>query len=254
MAVTVPRAANLGLHAHVGKATCPCRRPRFWPITYVGTFVRFLPVPLLLALLPVAAPADAATGPCIPGGGPRCHLWTGKVTFIADGDTINVDIAGDGTPKPKPIPFTGINAMELRRYSKYRARRRGECHGVAATNRLEHFLRAAHRRVRLAAQDPRSRSGHRLRRNVSVRINGTWVDLDREMIAEGYALWLPNGTEWAWNAEYHQLVTQAAAAHLRLWNPAGCGTGPSANAGLTMQLKYDADHNDGQNVNGEWAR
>jgi micrococcal nuclease len=217
--------------------------------------VRALPALLLLALLALAAPASAATGPCIPGGGgPTCHIWKGKVTFIADGDTINVDIAHDGTSKPKSIRFTGINAMELRRYSKYRARRRGDCHGVAATNRLEHFLRAAHMRVRLAAQDPRSRSGHRLRRNVSVRLHGAWVDLDRVIISEGYALWLPNGVEWAWNAEYHQLVLQAAAAHLRLWNPTGCGVGPSPNAGLTMQLNYDADHNDGQNVNGEWAR
>src|SRR4051794_16413165 len=115
MAVTVPRAANLRLPCRVRKATAGCGGPRFSPITYVGTFVRFLPVILVLALLTLAAPADAATGPCIPGGGgPRCHVWTGKVTFIADGDTINVDIARDGTHKPRPIRFTGINAMELR--------------------------------------------------------------------------------------------------------------------------------------------
>ena len=40
----------------------------------------------------------------------------GKVTFIADGDTINVDIDGDGTHTPKRIRITGIQAMEQTTY------------------------------------------------------------------------------------------------------------------------------------------
>src|SRR4051794_17813789 len=202
----------------------------------------------LLVLVPAAA-ARASTGPCFPGG-PRCHFWKAKVTFIADGDTIDVRVGGH----VRPIRLTGINAMELTRYSKYPSRRRGDCHGVAAADRIDRLLRAAHRRVRLAAEDPRSRSGHRLRRQVSVRLGGRWVDVNRTLVAEGLALWLPNNVESAWSDEYRTLSEQARAAGRQLWNPTGCGMGPSPNAGLTMKLNWDADGNDGANVNGEWAR
>jgi endonuclease YncB( thermonuclease family) len=204
---------------------------------------------LLLAALALPAAASAATGPCFPGG-PSCHFWKGKVTFIADGDTIDVRVGGH----VQPIRLTGINAMELSRYSKYPDRRRGDCHGVAATNRLEHLLRQGHLRVRLAAEDPASRSGHRLRRQVSVRIGGSWVDVNRVLVAEGHALWLPNAVESAWSNDYRGLSEHARDAGLRLWNSRGCGTGPPPDAGLSMRLNWDADGNDGANVNGEWAR
>jgi endonuclease YncB( thermonuclease family) len=212
--------------------------------------LRLLPLLALVAAgFALPAAAGASTGPCARGG-PTCHFWTGKVTFIADGDTIDVRIGG----AVHPIRITGINAMELTRYSKYPGRRRGDCQGVAATNRLEHLLRQGDLRVRLAARNPASRSGHRLRRQVSVRIGGQWVDVGRDLLANGLALWLPNDVESAWKDEYRVLSEQARDAGLRLWNPQGCGVGPSPNAGLTMRLNWDADGNDGANVNGEWAR
>ena len=39
------------------------------------------------------------------------------------------------------VPATGFNAMELTTYSHTASKRRGECHGVAAANRLEQLLR-----------------------------------------------------------------------------------------------------------------
>jgi endonuclease YncB( thermonuclease family) len=51
--------------------------------------------------------------------GPTCYFWTGDVTFVADGDTIDVDIHGDGNSTPAAIRFIGINAMGLRTYSSY---------------------------------------------------------------------------------------------------------------------------------------
>jgi hypothetical protein len=119
---------------------------------------------------------------------------------------------------------------------------------------LEELLRQGHLEVRLAARNPASRSGHRLRRQVSVRIGGQWVDVNRALVAEGHALWLPNDVESAWSDDYRRLAEQARDAGLRLWNPRGCGAGPSPDAGLTMRLNWDADGNDGANVNGEWAR
>ena len=211
------------------------------------------------AALPVvtvlAGPAAATSGPCVPDrGSPRCQFWTGEATFVADGDTIDVDVHGDGRGAARHVRLTGINAMELRRYSKYPARRRGECHAREATARLEQLIKRSGRRVRLAAQDPRSRSGRRLRRQVSVRVGGRWVDAGRVLVEEGHALWLSNPDEWAWNRSYSVATKQGAVWRARLWNPHYCGTGPSPDARLGMRLNYDADGNDFANVDGEWAR
>jgi endonuclease YncB( thermonuclease family) len=207
----------------------------------------------LLALLVLAAPAAARSGPCrVDGSGPTCRLWSGKVTFVADGDTISVDVAGDGTSRPVRIRLVGVQAMEQRVYSKYAARRRGECHALAATARLERLLRAGRNRVRLAAQDPGSRSGSRLRRIVATRIDGAWREVAADLLGEGHALWLPNRTEWATNADYRALAVAAAQARRRLWNPASCGAGPGAADGVSLRVNWDAEGNDADNPNGEW--
>jgi micrococcal nuclease len=208
-----------------------------------------------LAVAPNALAARPSGGPCTPDpGSPHCHYWYGQVKFFADGDTIDVDIAGDHEGR-RPIRFTGINAMELHRYSKYRSRRHGDCHGVAAANRVESIIRQGHaRHVRLAAQHASSRSGHRLRRQVSVLVHGRWIDVNRIMVQEGYALFLSNAHEWAWNRDYETLAEEAAARGLRLWNPHGCGPGAAHRVAPYMRLRWDADGQDNHNVNGEWAR
>jgi endonuclease YncB( thermonuclease family) len=213
-----------------------------------------LPAAVLAILALGAAPAAAATGPCTPErDSPRCHLWLGKVQSVSDGDTIDVDIAGDGRGA-RTVRFAGINAMELRRHSRYPARRRGECHSIEATARLEQLLRRGRMRVRLAARRPASRSGYRLRRQVSVRIAGRWVDTGRVLVEEGHALWLSNHDEWAWNRSYSVATKQGAVWGARLWNSRYCGAGPSPGARLEIELEYDAPGRDFDNVNGEWAR
>jgi endonuclease YncB( thermonuclease family) len=218
---------------------------------------RTLRIVLLLAVTAtaVAAPAASARPRCTSDpGSPRCHVWYGKAKFFADGDTIDVDIYGDQTRERRRIRLTGLNAPELRRYSRHRSRRRGECHAVAATNRLETLIRRGHRRVRLKAQRRRSHSGGRLRRQISVRIGGHWVDVTRVMLEEGRALFLGNNDEWAWNRRYEAAAEEAAARGLRIWNPRGCGVGPASAIAPRMRLKHDARGNDYRNVNGEWAR
>jgi len=205
-------------------------------------------------LLAAEGAAAASRGPCLPGTArPLCHFWTAKVTFVADGDTIRADIRGDGRRGERSIRFTGINTMELTRYSKYASRRRGACHALAATALVERLVRRSRGIVRLAAQSPRSTTGHRLRRSVAVRIGGAWQDLGRILMEQGHALWLPNPVENAHNAEYHRLAEQAAARGLNLWNPTACGAGPFQEAQLKMTVNWDADGNDRENVNGEWV-
>ena len=73
-------------------------------------------------------------------------------------------------------------------------------------------------------------------------------------VAEGHALWLPNGNEWLWNAGYSALAETAAAARRGIWNPTYCGRGPQDAARLQLTVNGDADGIDGENLNGEWVR
>jgi endonuclease YncB( thermonuclease family) len=217
--------------------------------------LRRLPVALALVLAGLAAgalapAARAASWRCAPvASSPRCHVTDVRVTQISDGDTIGVRL-GRGT---KDVRFTGINAMELTRYSNHPGRRRGACHGLEAAAVVDRLVRAAHWRVRLSAQRASSSSGHRLRRTVWARVGGRWVDVGRQVIARGLALWLPNGAEWAHDHEYHELAEAARARGVGLWDPTACGGGPDQAARLELRAKYDADGNDAANLNGEWT-
>jgi len=152
------------------------------------------------------------------------------------------------------VRFVGINAMELSRYSNIPSRRRGACHALEATALVERYINRAHRIVRLGAQHPSSRTGKRLYRSVAVRRGGGWVDLGRVEMERGLALWLPNGAEFAHNAEYHELAEDAAAERRGLYDPVSCGAGPSPEADLELSVNWDADGNDESNLNGEWVR
>src|SRR5437763_8998096 len=123
-----------------------------------------------LALALAAAPgalAKTQRGPCLPGHAhsPTCFVWPAKVTFIDDGDTIDVNIPGEGHQVIRTI---GLNSTELRVYSKHPSRRRGECHGVPAANELERLVRGSHWRVRLVAMPPGGRSAPRLLHGIQV--------------------------------------------------------------------------------------
>ena len=211
---------------------------------------RALALAVLTLLTAVPAAGAARRAPCTEGGGkPLCTFKDVRATFIADGDTIRVREGG----RIRTIRFTGINAMELTRYSKYPSRRRGACHGLEATALVERAVRASHWRVRLAAQRQSSHSRHRERRSVWVRTGGRWHDLGRMVIARGLALWLPNGIETAHNREYLALVEKAAAAGKGLYDPDSCGAGPDQDVPIDVSVNWDADGDDASNLDGEWV-
>ena len=220
--------------------------PALFAVTFAAAFA-----------LVVAPRADAYwKGPCIKGTTkPTCYFWKGKVTFVADGDTISVDVYGDGTSTPIRVRVTGINAMEQTVYSTDPAKRRGECHAVPATARLDQLIKLSGRVVRLGAQNPRSKSGTRYRRSVAVNLNGRWRDAGQILIDEGHALWLANPVEWARNSRYNRGAQKAATAGVRLWDTDYCGAGPSQATPLKMWVNWDADGTDGgDNLNGEWVK
>jgi endonuclease YncB( thermonuclease family) len=205
---------------------------------------------LCVAGLVLPGTASARVGPCLkPADAAYCDITTGKVTYISDGDTFYVDLNGDRSRRTYPVRITGINAMEQTTYSRTASRRRGECHSLEATSRLEQLLRRSRMRVRLMALDPASRSNVRLRRAVAVRSKGRWVDVGRRLMAEGHALWLPNKLEYAWNADYGRQAAYAASKLRGIWNPRYCGLGPSDESPVRVSVNYDS-----RLAGGEWIR
>lgn len=209
----------------------------------------------LIAAAAGAGNASAITGPCgVGAGAPVCNFWNGKVTFVGDGDTISVDLAGHEGEPPVRVRITGIQAMEEHVYTNKPQDRTGECHANEATARLEHLVKASKGKVRLAAQDQYSRSGNRMRRQVSVLIGGRYRDVGRILLAEGHALALPNPVEWAWNASYSTLSQRASAQRIGIWDPVYCGAGPEPFASLRLWVNSDAEGSDERNPGGEFVR
>jgi endonuclease YncB( thermonuclease family) len=210
---------------------------------------------LLLACLLAAPAASARMGPCLPGQkAKRCHIWTGKVTAVNDGDTMDVNIDGDRTNRAFTVRVIGINTTEETVYTNVAADRRGECMAVASTTQLEQLLRASHRRVRLAAQNPRSRATYRLLRSVAMKIGNSWVDLGQTQMERGLALWFGDQKEWATNGTYSRTAAQAAAQHVGIWNEAACGAGPSAGVPLRVWVNWDSKTTGSAGLNREWIK
>jgi micrococcal nuclease len=207
----------------------------------------------LLGALPAAAEARTAVGSCVVGvPGPACEVWKAKVRSVNDGDTMDVDVRGDGTRASRRIRFAGVQAIEQTRYAT--RDRAGYCHAVEATERVERLVRRSRGRVRLAAQDPFSMSQRRYIRTVAVRVRGRWTDVGTILMREGRALWWPSWREHATNARYGTLVQRAIAAGRGLFDPDGCGVGPSPTSPLTLTVNWDADGSDGANPSGEWVK
>ena len=200
--------------------------------------------PLLLALAVLALlPAWAAGA-----------TWKGRVVSVNDGDTIEVDIRGDGTRRTRDVRFTAVQAMELTRYAADPAKWRGECHAVDAARRVRRLIWRGSRRVRLSARHASSRAGHRLRRYVAVRSGGRWVDLGEILMAEGHALFMGSEDEPDRNARYNALGQQAALEGLRIWDPATCGAGPDQDVPLRLWANWDPPGVDNLDADGEWIK
>jgi len=225
--------------------------------------MRFSLLAVLTAALTVsvAVPAaNAARGPCLAGAenSPTCQLWEAKIDVVDDGDTVKARIKQGGRLGPRQsVRINGLQAMELHSYSRKQGRR-GDCHSIEATQRLEQLINK--KMVRLTAQRASSRATGeggrtRLRRSIAVKRGGTWIDVGAVMLAEGHALWLPNANEWASNRVYSRIAQEAAARRRGIWNPTACGGARSSRtSGLSLKVKWDAEDDDRRNVNGEWIR
>lgn len=159
----------------------------------------------------------------------------GRVVRVVDGDTVIVESGG----AENRIRITGINTMELTNYEK--GQRAGECRARQATRRMEELV--LNKTVRLTALDAASKSGERLRRTIEVLGNDGKVRYDpaKNLLREGLALWMPNKFEFTPNQEYAALAAEAAAKRIGIWNPDGCGAGPSSSAVLRIAVQWRGD-------------
>lgn len=210
--------------------------------------LRTLAVSLTAAAGLVAPAVITTAGPAQAGS-----VTYGKVVFVADGDTIDVNIAGDGTNRPVRVRYIGIQTMELSTYSHTLSKLRGDCWGVEAARSLYSILNG--RRVQLTSRRDSSQSGAnvRPRRLVAVKMDGRWQDTGALQISAGVALPDLLFDEYSNNLDYMARAQAAAAAGVGMWgNSSLCGVGPNQAEPLKVSVNWDAEGNDSRNVNGEW--
>jgi hypothetical protein len=125
---------------------------------------------------------------------------------------------------------------------------------VQAARRVLQLIRGSHWRVRLSAENPRTRFTYRLGRWIAVKVHGRWQDLGAIEMAEGLTIWMSDELETAWNRRYNQLGQQAAQRHIGIWNPITCGVGPSQDVPMRLWVNWDPPGIDKLDPNGEWIK
>lgn len=191
----------------------------------------------LLSVVAAAAPAEAST------------VVKGYVAEVWDGDTIDVDVWGDGTTALKRVRVAGIQAMEMSTYSSHPEKIRGECWGPDATLRLRNLV--WHKVVRLSARSTSSQSRGRLLRHLDVLVGSTWVDVGLRLIADGLVIPDVNKVEYTRNRAYMGMAMWAAANHRGMYGDNDhCGSGPAQSTPLKVQVNWKG----GAQVNGEWIK
>lgn len=156
---------------------------------------------------------------------------TTEAVKVVDGDTIDAKVDG----VLQRVRILGINSTET-----------GTCHAQEAKDYLENRIEG--RDVKLTATDPSVRLRNRPARYID--LNG--ADIGAEMLERGLVTPYPHPTETARNSRYLNKAAAAKAARVGIWDDDRCGSGPSQNSNLRLEVRWDAEVNDSTNVNGEW--
>jgi endonuclease YncB( thermonuclease family) len=193
-----------------------------------------------------AAAACAALLLAVPGSAEASrYAWSGRAVLVADGDTIKVDVYGDGTTAPVTIRNNGLDAMET-----------GTCKAAAATAALRRLVPAGSK-IRLEANNAKAIApdGAGTRRPLRVIYNSAGVDVQKALLEQGLGLWFPFSQDPMNQRLYAEAAQRAAAAGVGLYDQTRpCRTGPYQSADLEVWISWDADGDDRYNVNGEWIK
>ncbi|HSM44668.1 MAG TPA: lamin tail domain-containing protein [Acidimicrobiia bacterium] len=156
------------------------------------------------------------------------------VAAITDGDTIEVSLA-DGSRET--VRLIGINSPES-----------GECWASEATQALEDLISVGTEIGLTVDESNRDQFGRLLR---YVWVGSTSVN--EEMVRQGAALSRRYPPDTAMAERFEAAQSYARVDEAGLWAAAACG--PAADADLRIvELRYDADGNDNENLNDEWIR
>lgn len=212
----------------------------------------------MLKRLLVVSLAAASIGVVAPTGADATTMlrWYGTVTRVVDGDTVMVDVAGDGLGAV-PIRNAALQTTELNRSTKT-----PECHAQQAYTRMEQLLPVG-TRVRLSAYRADSTSGvdaygaTRYVRYIDAYNTTTAsysTDVQSRLIREGHGVWKPEPVETSRQAWYHHVMQLAMHEGHNIWDDHTCGDGPAAGAQLRMWINYEADGIDTLNLTGEHVK
>jgi endonuclease YncB( thermonuclease family) len=167
----------------------------------------------------IGVPVHAAT---------TVHTWQGLAGKDVDGDTVLVDIAGDGKG-PVSVRNAGIQAMETH-----------TCHAAAASALMKSLTTG--KDVKLSATVDATNSGRPVR---FLNVDSTGVDPQLALLKAGLAMAVNLNAEQARGHEYQLAMERAAAGGKNLWDKDGCGVGPQNSISTPdMWVKWDLDMSD----------
>lgn len=182
---------------------------------------------------PVFGPPTAG-----PSGDPSAPLPVSAeratVLSITDGDTIDVVLA-DGSRDT--VRLIGVNAPE-----------RAECWASEATMVLEALVAVGSEIGMTLDQSDRDGFDRLLRY--------LWVgsmSVNEELVRRGAAISRRYPPDTGMAARLGEAQDRARAEGLGIWAPDACGIGSGADLRI-IELRYDAEGNDNENLNDEWIR
>jgi endonuclease YncB( thermonuclease family) len=154
--------------------------------------------------------------------------WHGLTGKDVDGDTVWVDIAGDGKG-PVLVRNAGIQAMET-----------GTCHAADASALMKSLT--AGKKVTLSATVNATNGGRPVR---YLDINGSGLDPQLAELNAGLVMAENVSGEAARGHAYQLAMERAAARGKNLWDKHACGAGPQqAISTPDMWVKWDLDMSD----------
>lgn len=154
--------------------------------------------------------------------------WQGLAGKDVDGDTVWVDIAGDGKG-PVSVRNAGIQAMEI-----------GTCHAAAASSLMKSMTSG--KQVKLSATVNATNDGRPVR---FLDVVGTGLDPQLASLNAGLVLAVNLNSEQARGHQYQLAMERAATTGKNLWDNDGCGVGPQQSISAPdMWVKWDLDMSD----------
>ena len=205
---------------------------------------RFLSVVLLLGCI--------TAGLGVPPAAAALKSWTGKVTYVSDGDTFDIDVPNDGKGA-YTIRLIGINTPEGRLKSGVFV---GQCNGKAARDLLVKYIGGRRVAIKAESYNSTGSSGRKLRFVHTLHLDND-IDVNALLLRKGLAVPYPSDIEPSRNEYYIKLARLAKIDKLGIWDPKGCplrGGEAYESGSLDVRLRWDANGSDETNLNQEYVR